>query len=148
VLALLEALRRGAAGERAGGARRPGHWWSCLAASRSLPGQPAVVLDVAHNPQSVAALAVNLDQMGFYPRTHAGVRGRCATRTSPACCRASRRSSTAGTCATCRCRGPRAAAELARGGGRAAAGAARHAPPARRRRREALRAALGRRGPR
>ncbi|EHR72735.1 folylpolyglutamate synthase/dihydrofolate synthase [Burkholderiales bacterium JOSHI_001] len=36
-----------------------------------VPGQPALVLDVAHNPQSVAALAVNLDQMGFYPRTHA-----------------------------------------------------------------------------
>jgi dihydrofolate synthase/folylpolyglutamate synthase len=34
-------------------------------------GQPALVLDVAHNPQSVAALAHNLDEMGFYPRTHA-----------------------------------------------------------------------------
>ncbi len=34
-----------------------------------VPGQPTLVLDVAHNPQSVAALAVNLDQMGFYPRT-------------------------------------------------------------------------------
>jgi dihydrofolate synthase/folylpolyglutamate synthase len=36
-----------------------------------LPGEPTLVLDVAHNPQSVAVLAVNLDQMGFYPRTHA-----------------------------------------------------------------------------
>ena len=36
-----------------------------------VPGQPTLVLDVAHNPHSVAALAVNLDQMGFYPRTHA-----------------------------------------------------------------------------
>jgi dihydrofolate synthase/folylpolyglutamate synthase len=36
-----------------------------------VPGQPALVLDVAHNPQAVAALAVNLDAMGFYPRTHA-----------------------------------------------------------------------------
>jgi dihydrofolate synthase / folylpolyglutamate synthase len=35
-----------------------------------VPGQPALVLDVAHNAQSVAALALNLDQMGFYPRTH------------------------------------------------------------------------------
>lgn len=35
------------------------------------PGQPAVVLDVAHNPHSVAALAENLDAMGFYPNTHA-----------------------------------------------------------------------------
>ena len=36
-----------------------------------VPGQPTLVLDVAHNPQSVGVLAVNLDQMGFYPRTHA-----------------------------------------------------------------------------
>jgi len=35
-----------------------------------VPGQPALVLDVAHNPQAVAALAFNLDQMGFFPRTH------------------------------------------------------------------------------
>jgi dihydrofolate synthase/folylpolyglutamate synthase len=34
-------------------------------------GQPAIVLDVAHNPHAVAALAHNLDQMGFFPRTHA-----------------------------------------------------------------------------
>jgi dihydrofolate synthase/folylpolyglutamate synthase len=36
-----------------------------------VPGQPTLVLDVAHNPQSVAALAQNLDQMGYFPRTHA-----------------------------------------------------------------------------
>ena len=36
-----------------------------------VPGQPALVLDVAHNPQAVAALAVNLDAMGFFPRTQA-----------------------------------------------------------------------------
>jgi len=36
-----------------------------------LPGQPAIVLDVAHNPHATAALAHNLDAMGFYPRTHA-----------------------------------------------------------------------------
>jgi len=36
-----------------------------------VPGQPALVLDVAHNPQAVAALALNLDAMGFFPRTHA-----------------------------------------------------------------------------
>ena len=29
------------------------------------------MLDVAHNPHSVAALALNLDTMGFFPRTHA-----------------------------------------------------------------------------
>ncbi len=29
------------------------------------------MLDVAHNPHSVAALAENLDAMGFYPNTHA-----------------------------------------------------------------------------
>ncbi len=36
-----------------------------------VPGQPTLVLDVAHNEQSVAMLARNLDSMGFYPRTHA-----------------------------------------------------------------------------
>ncbi len=36
-----------------------------------VPGQPALVLDVAHNPHAVAALALNLDAMGFYPTTHA-----------------------------------------------------------------------------
>jgi dihydrofolate synthase / folylpolyglutamate synthase len=36
-----------------------------------IPGQPTLVLDVAHNPHSVAALAANLDAMGFYPCTHA-----------------------------------------------------------------------------
>lgn len=36
-----------------------------------VPGQPTLVLDVAHNPHAVAALAINLDAMGFFPRTHA-----------------------------------------------------------------------------
>jgi dihydrofolate synthase/folylpolyglutamate synthase len=36
-----------------------------------VPGQPTLVLDVAHNPHSVAALAENLDAMGFHPVTHA-----------------------------------------------------------------------------
>ena len=36
-----------------------------------IPGQPTLVLDVAHNPHSVAALSENLDAMGFYPCTHA-----------------------------------------------------------------------------
>lgn len=36
-----------------------------------LPGEPTLVLDVAHNPHSVAALTANLDAMGFYPTTHA-----------------------------------------------------------------------------
>jgi dihydrofolate synthase / folylpolyglutamate synthase len=36
-----------------------------------VPGQPTLVLDVAHNPHAVATLAQNLDQMGFFPRTHA-----------------------------------------------------------------------------
>ena len=36
-----------------------------------LPGQPTLVLDVAHNPHAVAALTANLDAMGFYPTTHA-----------------------------------------------------------------------------
>jgi dihydrofolate synthase/folylpolyglutamate synthase len=35
-----------------------------------VPGQPTLVLDVAHNPHAAATLAVNLDQMGFFPKTH------------------------------------------------------------------------------
>lgn len=38
-----------------------------------LPGQPCVILDVAHNPHAVAHLAANLDQMGFFPETYAVV---------------------------------------------------------------------------
>jgi dihydrofolate synthase/folylpolyglutamate synthase len=34
-----------------------------------VPGQPTLVLDVAHNLQSVAALARNLDAMGYHPCT-------------------------------------------------------------------------------
>ena len=36
-----------------------------------VPGEPSLVLDVAHNPHSVAALAANLDAMGYFPTTHA-----------------------------------------------------------------------------
>ena len=36
-----------------------------------VPGEPVLVLDVAHNPHSVAALAENLDAMGYSPCTHA-----------------------------------------------------------------------------
>lgn len=36
-----------------------------------IPGQPTLVLDVAHNPHSVAALTANLDAMGYFPSTHA-----------------------------------------------------------------------------
>lgn len=36
-----------------------------------LPGRPAVVLDVAHNPQAMAVLADNLGGMGFFDRTYA-----------------------------------------------------------------------------
>ncbi len=36
-----------------------------------VPGQPALVLDVGHNPHASAVLAQNLDQMGYYPRTAA-----------------------------------------------------------------------------
>ena len=36
-----------------------------------VPGEPTLVLDVAHNPHSVAALTANLDAMGFFPTTHA-----------------------------------------------------------------------------
>ena len=36
-----------------------------------LPGRPAVVLDVAHNPQAAGVLAANLGDMGFHPETWA-----------------------------------------------------------------------------
>ena len=38
-----------------------------------VPGKPAIVLDVAHNPQAVGVLASNLGDMGFYANTHAVV---------------------------------------------------------------------------
>ncbi|CAM4179252.1 bifunctional tetrahydrofolate synthase/dihydrofolate synthase [Bordetella tumbae] len=38
-----------------------------------LPGQPVIILDVAHNPHAAAVLAQNLDNMGFHPYTHAVV---------------------------------------------------------------------------
>ena len=88
-----------------------------------VPGQPALVLDVAHNPQAVAALALNLDQMGFYPRTHA-VFGAMRDKDIAGIVAQWRRWSTPGTCATCRCRARRAAEELARSCA-AAAGAGR-----------------------
>jgi dihydrofolate synthase/folylpolyglutamate synthase len=36
-----------------------------------IAGQPSLVLDVAHNPHAAAALAANLDAMGYFPTTHA-----------------------------------------------------------------------------
>jgi dihydrofolate synthase/folylpolyglutamate synthase len=36
-----------------------------------LAGQPSLVLDVAHNPHAVSALAANLDAMAYAPTTHA-----------------------------------------------------------------------------
>ncbi|GHT89704.1 bifunctional folylpolyglutamate synthase/dihydrofolate synthase [Betaproteobacteria bacterium] len=36
-----------------------------------LPGRPAIVLDVGHNPQAVRVLAGNLAGMGFFEQTHA-----------------------------------------------------------------------------
>ena len=38
-----------------------------------LPGRPAIILDVAHNPQAVAGLADNLREMGRFERTIAVV---------------------------------------------------------------------------
>ena len=48
-----------------------------------VPGTPTLVLDVAHNPHSVAALTENLDAMGYYPTTHA-VFGAMADKDLPA----------------------------------------------------------------
>ena len=104
-----------------------------------VPGQPTLVLDVAHNPHAVAALAHNLDQMGFFPRTHA-VFGAMRDKDVAGDARAAwRRSSTLALLATCRRRARRGAAELAAASTRAlgdapAAGGrvTRHAEPARR----------------
>ena len=38
-----------------------------------VPGKPAIVLDVGHNPQAIKVLADNLSNMGFFDRTHAVV---------------------------------------------------------------------------
>lgn len=38
-----------------------------------VPGKPAIVLDVGHNPQAIKVLADNLANMGFFDRTHAVV---------------------------------------------------------------------------
>lgn len=38
-----------------------------------VPGKPAIVLDVGHNPQAIGVLAGNLSNMGFFDRTHAVV---------------------------------------------------------------------------
>ncbi len=36
-----------------------------------VPGKPAIVLDVGHNPQAIKVLADNLSTMGFFDRTYA-----------------------------------------------------------------------------
>jgi dihydrofolate synthase/folylpolyglutamate synthase len=38
-----------------------------------VPGKPAIVLDVGHNPQAIGVLADNLSSMGFFDRTYAVV---------------------------------------------------------------------------
>lgn len=38
-----------------------------------VPGKPAIVLDVGHNPQAIKVLADNLSSMGFFDHTHAVV---------------------------------------------------------------------------
>ena len=38
-----------------------------------IPGKPAIVLDVGHNPQAVSTLVDNLGNMGFFDKTHAVV---------------------------------------------------------------------------
>ncbi|AGX88609.1 bifunctional tetrahydrofolate synthase/dihydrofolate synthase [Candidatus Symbiobacter mobilis] len=48
-----------------------------------VPGEPVLVLDVAHNPHAVGALVHNLDAMGFFPTTHA-VFGAMADKDIPA----------------------------------------------------------------
>ena len=75
-----------------------------------VPGEPTLVLDVAHNAHAVAALAENLDAMGFYPDHPCRVRrdGRQGRGAHVRAHRAGR--STAGTSPICRRRAPRARA--------------------------------------
>ena len=64
--ALADHLPVAASDVRAGlaGAECPGRF-------QVLPGYPATVLDVAHNPQAAEVLARNLDDMGAFSSTHA-----------------------------------------------------------------------------
>ena len=73
-----------------------------------IPGEPVLVLDVAHNPHSVAALAENIDAMGFYPVTHA-VFGAMADKDLALCWRVSIRWWTAGISPTSPPRAPKPA---------------------------------------
>jgi dihydrofolate synthase / folylpolyglutamate synthase len=52
-----------------------------------MPGRPAVVLDVAHNPDAAASLAENLSDMGFFPDT-IGVIGMLRDKDIEGVCRA------------------------------------------------------------
>ena len=71
-LAALSALRHQLAVHQ-GGVRQGLAQVSLQGRFQVLPGQPAVVLDVAHNPHAAGVLAANMDQMGFFPKTVAVV---------------------------------------------------------------------------
>ncbi|MCC6474608.1 MAG: bifunctional tetrahydrofolate synthase/dihydrofolate synthase [Burkholderiales bacterium] len=107
-----------------------------------LPGRPAVVLDVAHNPEAAAALSENLLDMGFFTDTCA-VFGKLADKDIEGVCRAVQPRISAWF--TARLAGPRAAGTAAleraiRASGSAAVIAAFDSP------REALAAARRRAG--
>lgn len=70
VLAVFEALR-GVLPVQAGAIRQGLALVELPGRFQIVPGQPVLVLDVAHNPHAAATLAANLDAMGYYPRTHA-----------------------------------------------------------------------------
>lgn len=70
VLAVFEALREQLP-VSAQAVRNGLAWVDLPGRFQIVPGQPTLVLDVAHNPHAVATLAQNLDQMGFFPHTHA-----------------------------------------------------------------------------
>jgi dihydrofolate synthase/folylpolyglutamate synthase len=82
--------------------------------ARALPdrARPAgLVLDVAHNPHSVAALTANLDAMGYFPVTHA-VFGAMADKDWPPCWPRLAPWWTAGISPICPRPGPKVGAEL------------------------------------
>ena len=85
-----------------------------------IPGQPTLVLDVAHNPHSVAALAANLDAMGYYPTTHAVFGAMADKDLAPMLARDRPADRQAGISPICRRRGPPPAQALLRRSGRPA----------------------------
>ena len=110
---------RAPAGQRAGGAQRAWRWSSCPGRFQIVPGQPTLVLDVAHNPHAVGRAGAEPRPDGLLPAHPRGVRRDARQGHRRPSWRAWRRWSTPGTSPTCRRRARRSADELARAASRA-----------------------------